>query len=185
LLRNAKKNNRFGEIDNFPKPLTKKQGVFKMKKIDDDSKNVSNLETSQKEKNIENQKIEKTNGIDEMNLSELPVAIAGRGVKESKREFIFGNKRLVIMTPTEIGLPTLEDESFLVGILSYSKFKGLLDNEEIDFVPHELFKFMGKDTGSKTYKQFADAIRKLQIMTCFFFNSWYDVKKKKYIETEE
>lgn len=120
-----------------------------------------------------------------MNIAELPVAVAGRGIKQHRREFpLPGNGRLEIITPPEIGLPTHEDEAYLIGLLALAKEQGFKERK-IYFSPYRLLtQVMKQQHAGPSYHRLTKALRRLQAVSYHCDGSWWDNEKKCRVSVE-
>ena len=131
-----------------------------------------------------------TEGKDEMNLAELPISILTTRRKEVphilefNKEKRFKNKLVYkqqwkVETIPEVGLPTVKDEGFLLGLFALAKRQGF--PKKTYFTTYELLNIMGVKRGKRWYQEVERAISRLQALRVTSDNCWWNNKKKEYI----
>lgn len=125
------------------------------------------------------QKPQELNGIDEMNLAELPLAVAGRGKKVCHREItLLGQGKITMRSPADIGLPTLEDDTLFVGMLTTAYRQQFPD--KIKFSARQLFNLVNKTDGVANYRYLSQSIKRMAGSYYEMEYVWYDpVTKRK------
>jgi len=119
------------------------------------------------------QEPQESKGVDEMNLAELPLAVAGRGKKVCYREITLPNQGKIIMrSPADIGLPTLEDDTLFVGILT-TGYQQQFPNK-IKFSARQLFNLVNKTDGAANYRYLSQSIKRMAGSYYEMEYVWYD-----------
>ena len=130
-------------------------------------------------KKNEKQKPNEVKGIDEMNLAELPLAIAGRGKKICYREVSLpGQGKITMRSPADIGLPTLEDDTLFVGLLATAYHQQF--SEKVRFSARQLLNLANKSDGVENYRYLSQSVKRMAASYYEMGYVWYDpVTKRK------
>ena len=139
-----------------------------------------------------------TDGRDEMNLADFPLAALTRAQKadgEQKRERLeFTSSRFdpvarrrvqqkVTLTSTAAeGLPTPADEHVILGLLHLAKHHDDFATPTVPFYPAQLFKMIGWEPNGRSYTRLRQVLRRLKAVTLRYENAWWDAEGRAYEE---
>jgi len=138
-----------------------------------------------------------TEGRDELNIAEFPISSLqrqGGGVRKKTDTLIFRSSRydpirrqrvpqtVTIVAPARFGLPTPADEHVLLGLLHLAKMTTNFANEEVRFIPHQLFQIMHWSANSRSYERLRGVLRRLKSLTILYQNAWWDANDRHFEE---
>ena len=131
-----------------------------------------------------------TNGRDEMNLVEFPLALlserAPEGlltleVSDEIEEKGIAIKRQVTVAATEkYGLPTAKDEDVLMGMLQLAKLQNEFTSPVVYFTRLQLIKLLGWDNTRWSYERITMALERWRSVTITYRKAWRDNKDREW-----
>ncbi len=133
---------------------------------------------------------EVTNGRDEMNLVEFPLALlserAPEGlltleVSDEIEEKGIAIKRQVTVAATEkFGLPTAKDEDVLMGMLQLAKLQNEFTTPIVYFTRLQLIKLLGWENTRWSYDRITLALERWRSVTITYRKAWRDNKDREW-----
>jgi hypothetical protein len=149
------------------------------------------LEAIQRSKKQVGQGIgEVTNGRDEMNLVEFPLALLSERAPEGLRTLEVSDeieekgiaiKRQVTVAATEkYGLPTAKDEDVLMGMLQLAKLQNEFTTPIVYFTRLQLIKLLGWENTRWSYDRIALALERWRSVTITYRKAWRDNKDREW-----
>ena len=125
-----------------------------------------------------------TNGRDELNLAEFPLALlsdrAPPGCNslhytdsvfdQSKGKHV--NRSLVVSAPDEYGLPTAKDEEVLLALIHLTERVNGFQSPTVHFSRYELIRLLDWNTGAKSYRRIRESLTRWKSVTVDYRNAW-------------
>lgn len=131
-----------------------------------------------------------TDGRDELNLAEFPLAAIANRVPQGQKTFSFEdqvwdegakqkvNRKLTISGSDQFGLPTARDNDVLLALIHLTKCRNSFREPTVHFTRYELVKFLNWDDGGKSYRRLEHSLNVLASVTLFYNRAWWDLKGK-------
>ncbi|BBO34183.1 replication initiator protein A [Lacipirellula parvula] len=131
-----------------------------------------------------------TDGRDELNLAEFPLAAIANRVPQGQKTFSFEdqvwdegakqkvNRKLTISGSDQFGLPTARDNDVLLALIHLTKCRNSFREPTVHFTRYELVKFLKWDDGGKSYRRLEHSLNVLASVTLFYNRAWWDLKGK-------
>lgn len=125
-----------------------------------------------------------TNGRDELNLAEFPLALlsdrAPPGCNSLHyRDSVYDQSRgkhvqrsLIVSAPEEYGLPTAKDEEVLLALIHLTERVNGFTEPTVHFSRYELIKLLDWNTGAKSYRRLRESLTRWKSVTVDYRNAW-------------
>lgn len=133
-----------------------------------------------------------TNGRDEMNLVEFPLALLSERapaglltleVSDEIEEKGIALRRQVTVAATEkYGLPTAKDEDVLMGMLQLAKLQNEFTSPLVYFTRLQLIKLLGWDNTRWSYERIGLALERWRSVTITYRKAWRDNKDREWTD---
>ena len=136
--------------------------------------------------------IERTQGRDEMNLAEFPLAAITHRISPRQKTLVFEDdifdegtrqrvhRKLVISASEHSGLPTALDSDVLLVLVHLTNVRNGFNERTVPFSRYELVKFMGWDDGGKSYRRLDEALTRWASVTLYYNRAWWDKSGRKW-----
>ncbi|RYD33771.1 MAG: hypothetical protein EOP86_12590 [Verrucomicrobiaceae bacterium] len=138
---------------------------------------------------------EYSEGRDELNLAEFPIAaishrsdpgiktlkFADRTFDKASQEII--ERRLVITACDEYGLPAAADDEVLLGLLQISRLQKF-ESSTVRFTFARLLKILGWPPSTHNYHRIRDAINRWLGVTLYYDNAWRDRETGQWVDAK-
>ena len=125
-----------------------------------------------------------TNGRDELNLAEFPLALLADRAPPGYNSLhytdtVFDQSRgrqvqrsLVVSAPEEYGLPTAKDEEVLLALIHLTERVNGFQSPTVHFSRYELIKLLDWNTGAKSYRRIRESLTRWKSVTVDYRNAW-------------
>lgn len=139
-----------------------------------------------------------TDGRDEMNLADFPLAALTRTQKADgdrkldRLEFVSSRfdpnvrrrvqQKVTLSSTSREGLPTPADEHVILALLHVAKHRDNYADATVHFYPAQLFKIMGWEPNGRSYTRLREVLRRLKAVTIRYENAWWDAEGRAYEE---
>jgi hypothetical protein len=139
-----------------------------------------------------------TDGRDEMNLADFPLAALTRTQKADgdrkldRLEFTSSRfdpsarrrvqQKVTLSSTAHEGLPTPADEHVILALLHVAKHGNNFADGTVHFYPAQLFKIMGWEPNGRSYTRLREVLRRLKALTIRYENAWWDAEGRAYEE---
>lgn len=126
-----------------------------------------------------------SNGVDEMNFAEFPLAAISKRIDGGKKTVTFENvlfdrkerrsvvRRLTLSGSDRYGLPIVSDEDVLLGCIQLTRLQGYR-SPEVCFSRYELLKLLAWPDNTRNYQRLARSLRRWKGLTIFSDRAFYD-----------
>jgi hypothetical protein len=131
-----------------------------------------------------------SNGRDEMNLVEFPLALlserAPAGVlthehsDEIEERGVVIQRHVSVAATEKFGLPTAKDEDVLMGMLQLAKLQNEFTSPIVCFTRLQLIKLLGWDNTRWSYERIALALERWRSVTITYRKAWRDNKDREW-----
>ncbi len=131
-----------------------------------------------------------TDGRDELNLAEFPLAAIANRVPQGQKTLSFEDqiwdegakqkvsRKLTISGSDQFGVPTARDNDVLLALIHLTKCRTAFREPTVYFTRYELVKFLNWDDGGKSYRRLEHSLNVLASVTLFYNRAWWDLKGK-------
>lgn len=131
-----------------------------------------------------------TNGKDEMNFAEHPIALLTDRVPKGQRSLIYEDtvysqrrrkmipRKRVIEGSQEYGLPTATDDTVILALIQLTKLKTDFSQRDVDFTRLELIHMLGWPNEGKSYDRIKLSLIRINGVRYIYENAWWDARLK-------
>ncbi|HEY4310845.1 MAG TPA: replication initiator protein A [Pirellulales bacterium] len=131
-----------------------------------------------------------TDGRDELNLAEFPLAAIANRVADGQKTLTFEDeiwddgakqrvsRKLTISGSDQYGLPTARDNDVLLALIHLTRCRNAFQSPTVFFTRYELVKFLQWDGGGKSYRRLEQSLNVLASVTLFYNRAWWDRANK-------
>ncbi len=134
-----------------------------------------------------------SDGKDELNLAEFPIAALTDRVPDGQTTLVFEDtlerrnsppivRRLTIMGTAKHGLPTSVDDEVLVGLIQLTKRRSNFADAKVLFSRYELIDLLGWPQSGASYKRIEEALNRWVSITLMYENAWWDNTAKSWVD---
>lgn len=128
-------------------------------------------------------------GRDELNLAEFPLAALSNRVTEGQKTLEFKDtifdrqagklidRRLTVTAADKFGLPSAIDDEIILGLIQLSKKQGFA-TRTVPFSRYEIIKILGWEDESWNYHRIITALDRWTGVTLKYENAWWDAERK-------
>lgn len=129
-----------------------------------------------------------TDGRDELNFSEFPLAMIANRLPDGQKTLSFEDeiwdegtkqkisRKLTISGSDQYGLPTPRDNDVLLALIHLTKCRNDFSEPTVFFSRYELVKFLQWDDSGKSYKRLEQSLNVLASVTLQYNRAWWDRK---------
>jgi Replication initiator protein A len=129
---------------------------------------------------------EQTDGRDELNLAEFPIALLTDRAAEGQNTLKFQDtihdastgksvtRKLTITATDEYGLPTTKDEEVILGLIQLTKLADNFSKRTVHFSRYELIRLLGWRDEGKNYHRLEESLNRWMSVTFFYDKAWWD-----------
>jgi hypothetical protein len=134
-----------------------------------------------------------TDGRDELNLAEFPIAALTDRIPDGQMTLVFEDtlerrnsppivRRLTIMGTAKRGLPTSVDDEVLVGLIQLTKRRSNFADNLVYFSRYELIELLGWPQSGASYKRIEESLNRWVSITLMYENAWWDNAAKSWVD---
>jgi Replication initiator protein A len=129
---------------------------------------------------------DQTDGRDELNLAEFPIALLTDRAAEGQNTLKFQDtvhdastgksvtRKLTITATDEYGLPTTKDEEVILGLIQLTKLADNFSHRTVHFSRYELIRLLGWRDEGKNYHRLEESLNRWMSVTFFYDKAWWD-----------
>ena len=133
--------------------------------------------------------ISSSEGRDELNLAEFPLAALSHRAADGQKTLEFKDtifdrqagklieRRLTVTAADKFGLPSAIDDEIILGLIQLSKKQGFTDRT-VPFSRYEIIKILGWEDESWNYHRIITALDRWTGVTLKYENAWWDAERK-------
>jgi hypothetical protein len=127
-----------------------------------------------------------SDGRDENNLAEFPVALLGDSVPTGQKTIEFEDtlddwstghtivRRVCITGSDKFGLPTAKDEEVLMGLIQLTRIANNFMSPEVWFVKRDVIEILGWQDRGWSYERIEESLHRWKGVSIHYWNAWRD-----------
>jgi plasmid replication initiation protein len=125
-------------------------------------------------------------GLDELNICELPIALISERVPSGVTSLVFENQfgKLTVRGAEGLGLPTSGDTDVIVGLMQLTREKNGFTSATVPFTRYELLRLLGRADKSQHYKRLDESLNRWMGVTLIYTGSWFDNTVKRRVDAK-
>lgn len=134
-----------------------------------------------------------TDGRDELNLAEFPLAALSNRVAAGQKTLVFKDtiydaqakqrveRQLTVMAADKFGLPTAVDDEIILALIQLSKRQGF-SSKTVPFSRYEIIQVLGWEDESWNYRRIIEALDRWISVTLKYENAWWEPTSKAWVD---
>jgi hypothetical protein len=125
-------------------------------------------------------------GLDNLNLCEMPIALISERVPPGVTSLIFENQfgKLTVRGAEGLGLPTSGDTDVIVGLLQLTREKNGFTSATVPFTRYELLRLLGRADKSQHYRRLDESLNRWMGVLLTYSGTWLDTSVKRRIDAK-
>lgn len=137
-----------------------------------------------------------SDGRDENNLAEFPVALLSDSVPEGQKTIEFQDtlkdwstgqvitRRVCVTGSDKFGLPTAKDEDVLLALIQLTKLANNFTSAEVWFTKHEIIQILGWQNRGWAYDRVEESLHRWKGVSIHYWNAWRDNARGEWCDSE-